>query len=136
MSRAGSTDDWRAHHEQYAWLVATGDDDQVVGFAKASPWKGRCAYTYSAEVTVYVKPDHHGRGIASALYAELLPRLETSGFHTLFAGITVPNDASERLHARFGFERLGVLREAGRKFDGWHDVALWQRQLRDASHRP
>jgi len=39
------------------YLVCLGDEDQVVGYAYASKWKGRCAYQYSVEVSVYLHPD-------------------------------------------------------------------------------
>ncbi len=120
---------------RHPWLVAELGG-RVAGIAYSTPYKPRPAYAHTAEVAAYVHADHRGVGLASALYAELIPRLERADFHTLLAGIALPNDPSERLHARFGFERLGVLREAGRKFDRWHDVALWQRQLREAGHRP
>ena len=35
--------DWHDTHERYPWFVAADEDDRVIGFAKASPWKGRCA---------------------------------------------------------------------------------------------
>ncbi len=120
---------------RHPWLVAELEG-AVAGVAYSVPYRPRAAYAHTAEVAAYVHPDHRGRGLATALYAALLPRLEAAGFHTLFAGIALPNEPSERLHARHGFERLGVLREAGRKFDRWHDVALWQRRLRDSDHRP
>lgn len=48
---------------------------------------------------------------------------------TALACISLPNDASEALHAACGFDRQGVLREVGRKFDRWIDVVWWQRSL-------
>jgi phosphinothricin acetyltransferase len=35
------------------WLVAE-HDNQVVGYAYASPWKRRAAYRFSVEITVYL----------------------------------------------------------------------------------
>ena len=34
-----------------------------------------------------------------------------------------------RLHRRFGFRRVGVEREVGRKFDRWLDVVVTQKAL-------
>lgn len=119
-------------HESHPWLVACDDHHSprgVVGFAKASPHRGRCAYHWSVEVTVYVHPDHHGRGIGAALYGTLIPLLRHQGFHTAIAGITRPNEASERLHRRFGFKSVGVFEQIGWKFERWHDVGYWQARL-------
>jgi phosphinothricin acetyltransferase len=43
-----------------------------VGFAYASRWKGRCAYRFTAETTVYVDRRQWRRGTGSALYARVL----------------------------------------------------------------
>ena len=45
------------------------------------------------------------------------------------AGITLPNDASCALHERFGFRRAAVLREVGRKFDQYWDVAWYEKRM-------
>src|SRR5690349_5862134 len=99
-----SIDQWTSSfddtHRMYPWLVAENSGD-IIGWAKASPHRGRCAYAWTAEVSVYVRNDHHGRGIGKALYAQLIPALKRQGYITLIAGITVPNPASQRLHESF-----------------------------------
>lgn len=117
-------EEWSNTHERFPWLVAL--DEGVVGFAKASPHRGRCAYAWSAEVTVYVDPLRHGSGVGRALYGRLIPFLRAQGFQTLIAGITLPNPASVGLHERFGFRRAGVFERIGWKFDAWRDVGYWQ----------
>jgi L-amino acid N-acyltransferase YncA len=126
---------------QYPWLVAQqnnqrGERDGILGFAKASPHRGRCAYAWTAEVSVYVHPKHHGKGIGSALYRRLIPILKAQGYVTLIAGITTPNPASEKLHQAFGFRRLGAFERVGWKFNRWHDVSYWQTLLDDSSSPP
>ena len=39
------------------------------------------------------------------------------------------NEASLALHERFGFARVGLMPEVGRKFDRWLDLVLMQRIL-------
>ena len=51
---------------------------------------------------------------------------ELSGFHSVFARIEASGAASRALHARCGFELIGVERETGRKFNRWLDVAVMQ----------
>ena len=128
--------EWRETHELYPYLVAVDHRDTIVGFAKASPWKGRCAYAYSAEVTVFVHRDHHGHGIGKALYGSLIPTLKAQGYHTLLAGITQPNEASVRLHESFGFHRVALFERVGWKFDQWHDVGYWELLLQEETARP
>lgn len=103
----------------------------VAGFAYSGPYRDRGAYDRTREVTVYVDRAAAGRGLGRLLYDDLLARMQASGVHTALACIALPNDASEGLHRACGFERQGVLREVGRKFDRWIDVVWWQRMLAD-----
>jgi putative acetyltransferase len=119
---------WQGTHERYPWLVAR-QGGSVVGFAKASAHRARHAYDWTAEVSVYVDPAWHGRGVGRALYALLISTLRAQGYVTLLAGVVPPNPASERLHERAGFVRCGTYRRAGWKFSRWHDVVYFERHL-------
>jgi L-amino acid N-acyltransferase YncA len=112
----------------YEWLVAEADGE-VLGYAYGGPYRERAAYRWAAETSVYLRADSRGRGLGSALYTELIGRLERRGLRTLVAGITLPNPASVALHGSFGFETVGVWRRVGWKFDAWHDVWRGQRFL-------
>lgn len=107
------------------WLVAV-HGSQVVGYAYASSWRPRRAYRFSAEVTVYVSPDLARQGVGFLLYARLLPLLRSSGVHAAMGGIALPNEASVRLHEKFGFRKVAHLAEVGFKFERWIDVGYWQ----------
>jgi phosphinothricin acetyltransferase len=48
----------------------------------------------------------------------------------VLAGITIPNEASIKLHRKFGFTDVGVFTECGRKFDRYWDVVWMERPLR------
>jgi phosphinothricin acetyltransferase len=115
----------------WQWLVAERDG-RCVGYAYGGLHRERSAYRWSTEVSAYVHPDHHRQGIGRALYARLLDELARKGYCSAYAAITVPNDASVALHLGVGFEPIGVFRSVGRKFGAWHDVAWFQRHLRDA----
>jgi phosphinothricin acetyltransferase len=123
---------WRAVFEQtralHPWLVAR-DEGRVIGFAKSGPHKSRGAYAWTAEVSVYVDPAAHRRGIGGALYDRMIPLLRAQGYVTLLAGITPPNPGSVGLHERFGFVRCGTYHKAGWKFGRWYDVGYWELQL-------
>jgi len=107
----------------YPYLVCT-IDDKVVGFAFADLYKSHDAYQWNTELSVYVDPRFHGRGIATALYTALFQILKTQGFYNFYALITLPNDASIALHRHFGFKELAVHKQDGYKMGAWRDV-LW-----------
>ena len=125
--------DWHAAfeatQEMHPWFVAL-DDGRVVGFAKASPWNGRCAYAFTAEATIYIEPAHQGAGLGRALYGRLFPLLRAQGYRTLIAGITQPNDASVRLHEVLGMRRVALFEKVGWKRERWWDVGYWQLEFR------
>ena len=115
----------------WQWLVAELDG-RCVGYAYGSTHRTRAAYRWSVDVSAYVHPNHHRAGVGQALYGSLFTALADRGYCNAFAGIALPNDASVGLHRSVGFELVGTYRNVGRKFGRWHDVAWFQRQLRDA----
>lgn len=117
------------------WFVAE-DSGRFAGFAYASPHRQRSAYRWSAEVSVYLDPACHGRGIGRALYERLIAELTELGYVSIFAGIALPNAASVGLHEAVGFEPIGVFGHIGFKNGAWRDVGWWQRALRDLPATP
>jgi phosphinothricin acetyltransferase len=112
----------------YPWLVAEVDG-RVVGFAYGAPHRERAAYRWAADVSVYIDPAHHRHGNGRALYEALFALLRTQRIQVACAGITLPNDASVRLHESLGFELVGVYRDIGWKAGAWRDVGWWQLRL-------
>ena len=107
------------------WLVLE-QDQRVVGYAYAAPWKERPAYRRSVESTVYVDHRCTGRRVGQQLYQVLLADLRTRGAHAVLGGIALPNPASIALHERFGFTKVAHLAQVGWKHDRWVDVGYWQ----------
>lgn len=102
---------------------------QAVGWASSHRFRDRAAYDTTVETSIYLAPGHHGRGLGRRLYAVLFEALTREDVHRAYAGITQPNDASNRLHAALGFREVGKLEEVGRKFGRYWDVAIWLKAL-------
>ncbi|MGH8224915.1 MAG: arsinothricin resistance N-acetyltransferase ArsN1 family B [Gammaproteobacteria bacterium] len=107
------------------WLVAERASE-VVGYAYASKWKGRCAYRHSVESGLYLDPAVMRQGIGTRLYLALLAALRERGVHAVIAGVALPNSASVALHEKCGFVKIGHFEEVGFKFGRWVDVGYWQ----------
>lgn len=105
------------------------DDGTLAGFASFATFRAWPAFKYSVEHSVYVHPDHRGRGVARALLRELVERARQRGVHVMVGGIDADNHASIALHRALGFEHAGTIREAGYKFGRWLDLAFYQRVL-------
>ena len=112
------------------WLVVE-TDGALVGYAYATKWRVRHAYRFSVESTVYLAPDVSGKGLGTALYAELLSRLATKEYHLVIGGIALPNEASIALHEKMGFQKVAQFGEVGFKFDRWLNVGYWEKRLND-----
>ncbi len=110
---------------RHPWLVWE-EHGAVVGYAYASPWKGRAAYRHAVESAIYLDHARTGSGIGTRLYAALIAELRTQGVHAVVGGVSLPNPASVALHERLGFAPVGAFREIGFKFGRWVDVGYWQ----------
>lgn len=123
----------------YPWLVATnGDPDGggVLGYAYAGQFRDRPAYRYTVETSIYMSGPIQGQGAGRLLYEALVDTLRAQGFTQAVAAISLPNDASIRLHESVGFQRAGVYREIGYKQGRWVDVGFWQCELNEGSIPP
>jgi phosphinothricin acetyltransferase len=107
-------------------------DDEVVGYAYASPYRARSAYRFSIENSVYVDHRRHRGGIGRALLTALVARCEAGTWRQMIAVIgDSANVSSIALHERLGFRMVGTLRAVGFKFGRWVDTVLMQRELGD-----
>ena len=117
------------------WLVYERAGE-VLGYVYASTFRERLAYRWGTEVTVYIRADTRGRGLGRALYTALFEALKLQGYCMVVAGATLPNEATERLHAAMGFQTIGVYPSAGYKHGRWHDVIFWFLQLQPLPAEP
>lgn len=113
-------------------LFVAVDAGLVVGWAGAGPFRDRAAYDTSVETSIYCANDAKSRGIGAAMYRVLLDALKNEDINRVLAGITLPNEASIKLHRKFGFTDVGVFTECGRKFNRYWDVVWMERPLRVA----
>lgn len=115
----------KIRNAQHPWLVYE-EQGQVIGYAYAIHWKMREAYKRTCETSVYLHHEAGGKGIGAKLYQALMDILKEQGYHAIIGGISLPNDASVRLHEKLGFKKIAEFKEVGYKFDRWIDVGYWE----------
>jgi len=108
---------------RYRLLVAERNGS-VLGYAGTTRFRPKAAYETTVETTIYCAPEAVGQGTGSHLYAALFDLLKGEDIRRFVAGYTLPNPQSAALHERFGFKRVGVFTENGRKFGRYWDV-VW-----------
>ncbi len=101
----------------------------VIGYAYLSKWREREAYNNTLETSIYLHKDHCGKGIGKILYKALIDLAKEKKVHVLIGSISCPNSESQKLHEKLGFEKVGVFKEVGCKFDKYIDVEFWQLSL-------
>lgn len=123
--------EWFSHYStggRHRLLVAA-EGHVVGGYASSSRFRPKSGYNTSVETSIYLSRDHTGRGLGSALYAQLFKLLEDEDVHRAYAGVTMPNPESVALHLKFGFTQCAYFTEQGRKFGKYWDVAWFEKPL-------
>jgi L-amino acid N-acyltransferase YncA len=131
------------HRKKIRWIVGAGwpflvadHHGEVAGYAYVTQFRDRAAYRFTAEDSIYVHPDHMGRGIGRTLLTSLLERSAECGFRTIIAVIGGAEPASIALHAKCGFAEVGRLKGVGWKRERWLDSVYMQLKLADAAGNP
>ena len=119
---------------QFPWLVWE-EDGIVLGYAYGSAPFERAAYSWCGEVSIYLAPKIHGRGIGRQLYAALEEIMWQQGYQVIFSLITSENDASIRFHERLGYTYSFECKNCGLKFGRWLGV-IWMEKRRKTVETP
>lgn len=120
----------------HPWLVAE-DAGAVVGFAYAGPYNARPAYRHTVEDSIYLHAAARGGGMGTTLLTALIAEAQARGFRQMIALIgDSANAPSIRLHARCGFQPVGIYRDVGWKHGRWLDVVMMQRHLGEGGASP
>jgi len=121
---------FEAHAQQRLPIfVAVDDSGAVLGWSSLSRYHDRIGYRFTVENSVYVAAEHRGRGVGKLLMPPLLESAQALGLRAIIAAIDAENTVSLRLHARFGFERVGHFKQVGYKFNRWLDVVYMERLI-------
>ena len=104
------------------WVIDL--DQKVVGWGQLRRYSQRHGYRFAAETSLFLSRNHFGKGLGTALQSLLIDRCRELGFHHLVVKIFSDNEASIGLHAKLGYEIVGVQREIGFKQGRWQDVAI------------
>lgn len=105
------------------------EGEEMCGYVAIHPFSDREAYKNTAEVSLYLMPEHTGKGLGGQALAFIEGFAQEGGFHVLLSLISGENEASIRLFERHGYTRYGVMREGGEKFGRMIDVVEYQKIL-------
>ena len=120
---------WRTRLEQHFPVLVAMEGERVCGFGSYGDFRSWPGYRYTVEGTVHVASGQRGHGVGSLLLKALIVQARQDGKHSMIAGVDSENTASLRFLERFGFERVGHLREVGYKFDRFLGLVLLQYRI-------
>ena len=123
--------EWFSHYGRSGRhrVFVAADGGGVVGYASSSRYRPKPGYLTSVETSIYLAPDAIGKGAGTRLYETLFKSIEGEDIHRAYAGVALPNPESIALHDKFGFKRVALYTEQGRKFGRYWDVAWFEKPL-------
>jgi L-amino acid N-acyltransferase YncA len=110
-------------------FILAEDEGDVVGYAYATQFRDRPAYSFTCENSIYVHPERLGQGIGRVLLERLIEAAREAGFRQIIGVIGGGEPASVALHRACGFVERGRMKSIGFKFGRWLDTVYVQRDL-------
>ena len=117
---------WFESHDEKHPVIVARENGRVLAWGSISPWSDRCAYSGTGEISFYVDPDFHRKGIGFNILKRLIEIGKEKNFRTLVSRIAGKSEASVHLHKKLGFSNIGTMKNVGKKFDEIIDVHLMQ----------
>ena len=125
----------RATMAHYPYLVAERDG-VVVGYVYAGAFKGRVAYSWSCEMSIYLDRNTHRQGLGRKLYDAMEQKLRAMGIRNMYACIACPAGESDpyltwdspKFHSHMGYQTVGTFHKCANKFGRWYDM-IWMEKL-------
>jgi phosphinothricin acetyltransferase len=107
-------------------LAAVAAGGELQGFASYGVFRAWPAYKYTVEHSVYVAPEHRGKGLGKQLLRRIITEAEKQDYHVLVGCIDSRNAVSIAMHRTFGFQHVGTMQQVGFKFGDWLDLEFYQ----------
>ncbi|WP_288881200.1 GNAT family N-acetyltransferase [Kosakonia cowanii] len=114
-------------------VIVSEENGVVTGYASFGDWRAFDGFRHTVEHSVYVHPEHQGKGLGLALMVRLIEEAKRIGKHVMVAGIEAQNQGSIHLHQKLGFTITGQMPQVGTKFGRWLDLTFMQLQLDNRS---
>ncbi|MDZ7673443.1 MAG: N-acetyltransferase family protein [Halanaerobiales bacterium] len=121
---------FKEYKENKLSVIVAELNDKVVGWASLSKWSLKEGYKYTVEDSIYVDNKYQGKGIGTKLLEQLIKKAKENDYKNLIAQISEGNESSVKLHKNHGFEKIGTLKKVGYKFNRFHDISIYQLEVR------
>lgn len=121
--------------QKHAFLVLE-EEGEIVGYAYNSDPFERKAFSWCAELSIYLKESARGRGYGAELVSLLETIAKRQGFCKMYSLISGENPASLRFHEKIGYRFLFEFPRAGCKFGRWVSLIWLEKDLNPYRENP
>lgn len=116
--------------------IAVLINGKISGYAYAHPFHPRAAYSWCAELSIYLSNDCHGMGIGRELYGIMETILKKQNILNLYSCVAYTEtedeyltQASVHFHEHMGFKTCAHLHKCGYKFGRWYDMVYMEKTI-------
>lgn len=102
---------------------------EVVGYARYFPFRSGPGYAHVAEYSIALTRDAQGCGTGTMLLNALCDLARSDGIAHLIGAVSSDNAGAIRFHLAQGFQQVGRMPDAGRKWGQSLDLILMQKRL-------
>jgi len=114
----------------YPIRVATAPQGTLLGYAYVFPFREKAAFRKTVESSIYLGPASLGKGLGSALLADLIGCCIERELSEIIAVIADSGaEASLALHRKFGFIESGRMGKVAHKFGRPIGIIMMQKSL-------
>ncbi len=121
--------------EKFPYYVVE-EEGEVVGYAYAGPFASRKAFSWSAEISIYLKQGQQKKGYGKRLYQLMEAKLQELGYQNVYACIATPEVDDEYLtnnsvhyHEYMGYRLVGEFKRCGYKFNRWYHIVWMEKWI-------
>lgn len=121
--------DWLENATDKHPMLVLEEQDEVIAWCSIEPFYGLPAFDSASEISLYVLPTQHRKGIGSTLFHYLETKHHYIGFTHLIAYIYASNLESQGFFKRQGFEQWGLLPNIAQNEQIKEDVLILGREF-------
>lgn len=121
--------------EKFPYIVVL-IDGKISGYAYAHAFHPRAAYSWCAELSIYLSGYCHSMGIGRELYGIMEKILKKQNILNLYSCVAYTEvedeyltQASVHFHEHMGFTTCAHLHKCGYKFNRWYDMVYMEKTI-------
>ncbi len=121
--------EWFHSHKENRPLYVVEQGGKTIAFLSFKSFYGRPAYSITAEIGIYIHPDHQKKGLGKMLLQKAIDISPELKLENLLGFIFGHNEPSIRLFKNFGFTAWGTLKEVGKMDGKYVDLIIFGRKI-------